>query len=227
MIDLHTHILPGIDDGARTLEESIKLLRMEIDSGVRTVALTPHYKPNPETLKDFLRRRQDSYKRLLNEVEKQGLNLSLILGAEVAYSPNLLDLDISELCYEGTKTILIELPMDHYPSLTREIFYRLMLDGYTPLIAHAERYTYFARNIETLEELVDSGALVQVNANGLLRFGKTRKRVINMIEMDLVHIVATDTHSTELRPPRLGKAKRIVEQKIDKETAQRLVNYKL
>ena len=226
MTDLHTHILPGIDDGARTVEESISLLRMQLKSGVNTVALTPHFKFSAAEQPEFLLRRERSYNALSKAIDKHGLPIELILGAEVAFTTPLLELDLDSLCYEGTKTILIELPMDHYPAYAGDMFYRLMLDGYTPLIAHAERYSYFTRKPGLLEKLTRGGALVQVNAGGLLK-RRTRKRILKMISGGLVHVLASDTHSMDLRPPRLEKAVKVIEKKLGNETAQRLVNFEL
>jgi len=227
MIDLHTHILQKMDDGAKNLEESIKLLRMEIDSGVHTVALTPHYLPNTANFKDFLKRRKAAYKLLCAEVKKQKLPISLILGAEVAYSPELLELDIDELCFEDTKTILIELPANNYPALIKNVFFELQLKGYTPLLAHTERYGYFVKNLHLLEELVNMGVNVQINASSLTQKLRSKKRLLNMISDGLVHAVASDTHGVELRPPQLAAAIKIIEKKLGAETAQRMVSYKL
>ena len=227
MIDLHTHILQGMDDGAKNLEESIKLLRMEIDSGVHTVALTPHCRPNAATLKSFLKKRKAAYRLLLAEVKKQKLPINLILGAEVVYSPELLEIDIDELCFENTKAILIELPMTLYPQLIKNVFYELLIKGYTPLIAHTERYPYFANHPELLEELVNMGAAVQINAGPFTRRLQSKKRLFNLISEEMVHVIATDTHGVEIRPPKLGAAVKIIEKKLGHETAQRLVNFKL
>ena len=227
MIDLHTHILQGMDDGAKNLEESIKLLRMEIDSGVHTVALTPHCRPNAATIKDFLKKRKAAYRLLCTEVKKQKLPVNLILGAEVVYSPELLEIDIDELCFENTKTILIELPMTLYPQLIKNVFYELLLKGYTPLIAHTERYPYFANHPELLEELVNMGAVVQINAGPFTRRLRSKKRLFNLISEEMVHVIATDTHGVEIRPPKLSAAVKIIEKKLGHETAQRLVNFKL
>ena len=226
MIDLHTHILPGIDDGAQTIEDSLDLLRIQIACGVDTVALTPHFKLSASEQQDFLERRQIAYNALCAAVEKHGLPIKLILGTEVMFT-NLLELDLDPLCYEGTKTILVELPMDRQPLYTQDILYRIQLDGYTPLIAHAERYKYFSRSPDILEKLTRSGALIQVNANGLLKPGKTRRRILKMISSGYVHVLATDTHSVEMRPPKLDKAVKVIEKKLGTETAQRLVNFEL
>jgi protein-tyrosine phosphatase len=223
MTDLHTHILPGIDDGAQTVEESIALLRAELDGGVKTVALTPHFRLNSTEQSNFVERRGHAYDLLNDAVQKQALPIRLILGAEVAFSPDLLQLDLDSLCYENTKTLLIELPMDYYPSFARDVFYKLLLKGYTPLIAHVERYPYFASDPSLLEDLVNGGALAQVNAGWLLRDRKTRKRILRMIKDGIVHVLATDAHSMDKRPPILDKAVKVIAKKLGEDTVRGLV----
>jgi len=227
MIDLHTHILFEMDDGAKSIEESITLLQMELDSGIHTVALTPHCIPAADRLEKFFNKRNEVYTRLVLEVKKQKLPVNLILGAEVAFTPQLLELDVDKLCYEGTKTILVELPMSNYPPFVQDVFYKLLLEGYTPLIAHTERYPYFAKNPQLLEKLVDMGAHVQINAGPLTRKLYSKRRLFNLISDKLVHCIASDTHGVELRPPKLGTAVKVIEKKLGAETAQRLVNYNL
>ena len=226
MTDLHTHILPGIDDGAQTIEESIALLKAELKSGVDTVALTPHFNLSAAEQPDFVIRRNQAYNALSDAIRKHDLPIELILGAEVKFT-NLPDLDLDSLCYEDTGIILIELPMDHYPLYTREVLYGLQMDGYTPLIAHAERYSYFTNKPDLLEKLIRSGTLVQVNANGLLKPGKTRRKILKMISNGFVHVLATDTHSIDMRPPKLDQAVKVIEKKLGIDAAQRLVNFEL
>ena len=225
MTDLHTHILPGIDDGAKTIEESISLLQAEVSDSVTTVALTPHFNLSSAEQPEFLEQRAKAFRILNKAVHKHKLPVNLILGAEVAFSTELLDYDLDSLCFEGTKTLLIELPLLQYHSFTHEIFYRLQLNGYTPLIAHAERYSYLIRDTDLLEKLVRSGTQVQINAGAMLRMGRTRRKLLKMISADLIHVIATDTHSVSMRPPRLASAVKVVEKKLGTETAKRLVNF--
>jgi len=227
VIDLHTHILPGIDDGAETVDESISLIRAEIESGVKTIALTPHFNVNASEQQDYLTAYNTAFYKLHEAINEHKLPIRLIQGAEVAFTSLSPELDLDSLCYENTNTILIELPMTYYPPYSREILYRMQLDGYTPMIAHAERYAYFAKKPALLEKLVQTGALVQINAGSLIKKGKIRRRALKMISRGLVHAIATDTHSMAMRPPRLDMAHEIVAKKLGTETAQRLVNFEL
>jgi protein-tyrosine phosphatase len=142
LIDLHTHILHGIDDGAQTIEDSIALLQEEQKDGVHTIALTPHFRIDEENPADFIKKRKNAFRLLSKQIERSMLPIHIILGAEVAYTPNLLNIELlDELCFENTKTILIELPMYNSPSFLNEVFYQLQLKGYTQIIANAETYT--------------------------------------------------------------------------------------
>jgi len=227
MIDLHTHILPGIDDGAKTVEESISLLQAELESGVKTIALTPHFNVSASEQQEYINKYSKAFNLLREAVSDHKLQIRLIQGAEVAFTAITPEHDLDSLCYEGTKKILIELPMGHYPPYSREILYRMQLDGYTPIIAHAERYSYFVKEPSLLEKLISTGVQIQVNAGGLIKRGKTRRRILKMISKGQVHILATDTHSIDQRPPMLDIAYEIISKKLGSETAQRLVNFNL
>jgi protein-tyrosine phosphatase len=203
------------------------LLRFEIENGVKAVALTPHFRLNVESVSDFIERRKRAYESLSAAVTEAGLQIQLVPGAEVEFSPDLLDCDIEKLCYENTRMILIELPMLHYPPFARDVFYRLQIDGYIPVIAHAERYPYFEKKRGLLEELAHGGAIIQVNADSLLRYGKTRKRTLRLIKDGLVDVLASDAHSMGNRLPAMGKAIKFVTNKLGDETARRLVSFEL
>ncbi|MCL2083885.1 MAG: hypothetical protein FWH06_01335 [Oscillospiraceae bacterium] len=221
MIDLHSHILPGIDDGAEGIDEALALLRAEQDDGVDTVVLTPHFRTHMANIEMFLQNRNGALELLRSNASDRPVKL--LTGSETAFSPELLKMNIDPLCIEGTKNILIEMPMDHYPSVTREVFYELTLLGYTPIVAHAERHQYFMRDPGQLAALIRGGAYIQVNADSLLRGRQTSKAILRMIATNLVHVIATDTHSMDSRPPLLGQAMAFIEKKLGKDTAQRLI----
>lgn len=227
MIDLHTHILHGIDDGAQTLDESILLLEAEIKSGVHTVAMTPHFNISSGNLAEFIKKRDELYKQLRDKVRELELPIKLICGAEVAYSSDMLNSDLEALCFENTKAILIEMPLYNYPTFSRDVFFNLLMEGYTPIIAHAERYPYFFKTPGLLEALAESGVLIQVNAFSLLSGYRERKRVVKMILAGLVQILATDTHSINRRPPDLDKAVKVVAKKLGDSVAKRLVSFEV
>jgi len=223
MTDLHTHILHGIDDGAAALGDSVVLLKAEIDSGVHTVALTPHFYPDKMSIAEFLKKRDKAVNELKIATDRLSLPIRFILGAEVAYSPALLQLELDSLCYKDTKILLIELPPGGFPALAPDVLFKLQMQGYTPMLAHIERYSYFEKSPELITQLVHGGSLTQVTAGALCGNMGIRRRMLKLIANDLVHAIATDAHS--FRPPMLSKAKAIVEKKLGKETAEKLVNF--
>lgn len=199
VVDFHTHILFSIDDGARNINESIQLIKEEIKQGVKTIVLTPHFYPETDDLTVFLEKREQSYQQLKAKVEQDNLPIRLILGCEVKFSPKLLELDLPPLCIADTDFLLIEFSMSHYHSWTKDIFFQLQSRGFHPIIAHAERY----RNLpnDSLVELVQAGALVQINTSSIVNNPESFKKIKQLIKQNLVHIYGTDTHNFDKRPP--------------------------
>lgn len=222
MTDLHCHILPGIDDGAKNAEVSLELLHREIQDGVKNIALTSHFNSERITVEQFLQMRRAAYDTLQAALESQPLDIRLKLGAEVYFSPKLCDLELEKLCMEGTAYVLIELPTTHRPHFIRETFSNLQARGMIPIVAHVERYPYVLENPQLLYQWVAAGAYAQINATSLLKGGKTAKQLLQFIKWDLVHVVATDTHSLDKRPPRLGEAMDYIAHKLGTDTAEML-----
>ncbi len=222
MTDLHCHILPGIDDGAKNVEISLELLHSEMQSGVRNIALTSHFNSERITVEDFLARRRAAYDVLQTALESQPMDIQFKLGAEVYFSPKLCELEIEKLCMEGTAYLLIELPTSHRPHFIRETFSNLQARGIIPIVAHVERYPYVMENPQLLYQWIAAGAYAQINASSLLKGGKTAKQLLQFIRWDLVHVVATDTHSMDKRPPRLGEAMDYITSKLGADTAEML-----
>lgn len=222
MTDLHCHILPGIDDGAKNVDISLELLHLEMRDGVKSIALTSHFNSEHITVEQFLENRRLAYDVLQNALKSQPLDIQLKLGAEVYFSPKLCELEVEKLCIEGTAYLLIELPTTHRPHFVRETFSNLQARGIIPIVAHVERYPYVLENPQLLYQWVAAGAYAQINATSLLKGGKIAKQLLQLIKWDLVHIVATDTHSLDKRPPRLGEAMEYIAHKISVDTAEML-----
>ena len=199
MTDLHTHILPGMDDGPKTLADAISLVERQCLQGVDRIALTSHYHCEGEPLDAFLRRREAAFSLLREHCPPE---VRLKRGCEVYFSPALLELDLNSLCLEGTNALLLELPVLQRPAFLREVLTELGRRGIVPLIAHAERYQYVARDPRLLAEWMELGALIQVNAQSVIDGGLARK----LIKWGLCQIVASDAHSLEHRPPNLRAA---------------------
>ena len=212
---MHCHILPGIDDGAKTEQESLKLLQAEKEQGIDKVVFTPHFNPERISLEKFLRVRQESYERLKAAKGFSALGMETKVGAEVFYSVRLVDMDISGLCFENTNYVLIEFPTNVRPYGITHTVQNLIGRGYTPILAHVERYQYFTQDPTQLYDLVMLGCVAQVNAAAVVSGGSYKGvSALQYINWELAHIICSDAHSVDDRPPNTSAAYRLVEKKL-------------
>lgn len=221
MTDLHTHILPGMDDGAQSVEEALAMLKMQCQQGVDTVALTPHFYRSKEHLADFLARREEAWTLLLEKTGNQECP-ELILGAEVAYAPGMADWpELEALCYQDTKILLVELPMTPWSD---SIFYQLnaleVHRGMMPMIAHIDRY-FRCQKKKSIERLLDMGYPVQVSADALSSMFVRRQALALLKKYDALLI--SDCHNLTDRKPNLGQAMKIAEKKLGRQAAKGIV----
>ncbi|MDR3644861.1 MAG: hypothetical protein P4M02_07300 [Clostridia bacterium] len=221
MVDLHTHILPCFDDGSKSCEETVQLIKMEVDDGVKTIALTPHFMYTRYPISEFVQKRSQSCEAVKKALSLSNMRINIITGAEVLLCPEMLNAgDLKELCYSNTDFMLVELPVDYYRGWIPEVLYQLKLRGITPVVAHVERYPYFVQHAEILYDLVLSGSIAQINADSAIAADhKKRSFISNLIEHNLVHIVSSDAHSLSHRPPRLREAMQIIEKKYGSDVA--------
>ena len=210
MIDIHTHILPNMDDGAISFDVAVELLKMEAEQGVQELVFTPHYY-GKTTVQDFLSARAEAFKKIQNAIP-QGLKTRL--GAEVMMTgindPS--DEALCSLAIEGTKCVLLEFPFTlRWSSLLFERVSDFIAEtGYTPIIAHIERYREVARNPLLVTQLVQMGCLIQLNACALID-KRSRRLALALIKHGLVHCLGSDTHDLERRAPDYAKAKTQIE----------------
>lgn len=197
MIDIHSHILYGVDDGAKTIDESVDIIRNLYKNGITDIILTPHYieyssynsnkKSNLEKL--------DSLKKKLKE---EGINVNLYLGNEIYINNNILSLlkkgEISSL--NDSKYLLIELPMSGKYDNYVEIFKELIENGYKVILAHPERYNTFKKDINLIYELKNIGVLMQCNIESILKtYGKDSYKTIKKLAKNkLINFIASDIH---------------------------------
>lgn len=224
LIDLHCHILPGIDDGAKNIDMSMQLLQQELDSEVAGICFTPHFYYERTTLDEFVDNRHKAFAALLKEVRPSGMRLALKTGAEVYFTPALPSLDLKKLAIYDTDYILIELPTSFHPSGIEELLFEVQQQGFIPILAHVERYPYVTENPTLLYDWVTGGALAQVNASGLIRGGYTAKLVQKYIDWNLVHLLCSDAHHPEKRPANLGPGFQTLPAKIQKRFQENAVN---
>ena len=218
MIDFHSHILPEIDDGAQSVEESIAMLKMLKEQGVNTVALSPHYIAMDESPADFLERRAKSYEILKAEIKKSGEDLpQLLLGAELYFFPGVCRIEeLPLLKLEKTDFLLLEMPMAPWGDyVVRELTELMNYSDIKIVIAHIERAMGYQKK-GTLDKLLDSGVLLQSNAS-FFNMRKTRRKALKMFKNGDIHFIGSDCHSTAHRPPKIKDAVEIIKDKFSQD----------
>lgn len=203
MTDIHTHILPGMDDGAATVEQSLGMLKSCKEQGVDTVVLTPHFYPWMEALDSFLERRAQAF-RQLSAVLTDDMP-RLVLGAEVAWYPNLDTMgQIGELALGESNCIMVEMPNAPWTETMLEQIERLnAVAGLVPILAHVERYLHLQKEGQ-IKRLQDMGAVMQLSA-GMLLSPLKRRKAISLLKAG-TWVLGSDCHDLEQRPPCLGPA---------------------
>ena len=222
MIDIHHHCLPNVDDGPRDLEEAAALCRMAGEDGIETIVATPH----------VLRGRWQNTSRsalesaLTSLRERVGDSPQLLLGSEYFFAHDVADALASGaiIPLAGSRYVLIEFATNTIPPMIEQPFYRLQLDGWTPVIAHPERNAIFQSKPQLLGSLVRLGAKTQVTAASLIgEFGEeARDASFAWIAAGMVHVVASDSHNTRKRPPRMTAALAAVRETVGETMATAL-----
>ncbi len=222
MVDLHTHILPGMDDGAKTTAESLAMLRLQQEQGVTAVVLTPHFYRDRERAERFFRRRGECMERLTAALPDGEALPRLILGAEVTWMPNLCHWEeLPQLCIGGTKNLLLELPFTPWTdSLVNQLYDLMGRTGITPILAHLERYLRGQRR-EMVEAVLSLDLPVQLSSDVLLH-AMTRGSALRLLKSGRAHLLASDCHGTERRKPTLGPAMEVVRKKLGDAAAEQL-----
>ena len=213
MIDIHSHILPGIDDGAQTIEDSIKMAKTAVNEGITSIIATPHHKNNQfNNLKSSILTKVNE----LNTVLKQeNIPLTVLPGQEVRIYG-----EVVEDFYKGdiltlnhTKYLFIEFPSSSVPRYAERLLYELQTEGIIPIIVHPERNKELLEKPELLYQLVKNGALTQVTASSLVGyFGKNVKKFSEqLIEHNLTHFLASDAHNIHNRTFKIDEALDMIE----------------
>ena len=216
IVDFHSHILPGMDDGSPDIDTSIRMLSTLLRDGVDICLATSHFYCEGDTVAEFLDTRETAYNELIKEVWNTKIPL-IKLGAEVLYSPVLKKLpDLKKLCIEGTDYLLLELP---YSKITPQMVSDIeeIIDTYQikPIIAHAERYLRYT-SYESLTNVLELDVLSQVNCDSLLHFG-SRRNATKLIREGYIHLLGSDAHNMSSRPPRMKEAFKFICSKFGKD----------
>jgi len=220
MVDIHCHVLPGVDDGSEDIEESLEMLRKSAASGVEIIVATPHLIRG--VYETTFPERKQMVADLQNAAEDAGINIRIKPGVECYLSPELLeDADkLRELTIDcNGKYILVELPMQAVPPYAESVIFNLRLQGVVPILAHPARNMRICQDPNVLYELVTKGCLAQLNVGSILGyFGRQIKKVAKiLLTHKMVHVVASDMHSSSSHTMDQGVP--IVEQLLDQERA--------
>lgn len=213
MIDLHTHILPQMDDGSKSVEESRAMLAALAAQGVDTVVATPHFYANDESVETFLERRETAAAR----VREDTVGMTLLCGAEVRYYPGIAHMeDLPRLQIEESGLLLLEMPVAPWTEYTvREVCELADARGVQLVLAHIERYLPLQKAV-TWKRLYESGILMQVNARFVTSLS-TKRKALRMLSEGRIHFLGSDCHNTTTRPPQLASAAAVIEKRLGRE----------
>lgn len=223
MIEIHSHILPGIDDGALSKEEALEMARQAANQGITDIIATPHHGDGVyDNPKPFVREQVDA---LNGWFRRNGLSVKVHAGQEIRVSAHLIDDWEADqlLTLAGSRYMLVELPSSHVPPNFGEWIHELRVHGLVPVIAHPERNKAAIASPALIASWVEQGALCQLTSHSLLgHFGrKLQKESLHLCRRNLIHFVASDAHNLERRDFALQAAFRIIASEIGQETVDR------
>lgn len=223
MMDIHSHILPGVDDGSKSVEESLVLLRLEKAQGVDTVVATPHFYARYDSPEQFLARRAEALANLRAAMEGQSDLPEVKIGAEVHYFPGIIESDgVSALTIDGKRCILIEMPPSPWtPKMYRELEGLYIRQNLLPIIAHVDRYIGPLRTHGIPQQLAELPVLIQANADFFLK-RSTAAMAMRMLKAGQIHLLGSDCHNLTSRKPNLGEAVSRIQQKLGREALDRI-----
>jgi protein-tyrosine phosphatase len=225
LIDLHSHLLPGIDDGSKDLAMSLAMARVAAADGISTIACTPHILPGIYNNSGPAIR--SAVARLTESIVEAGIPIALVTGADVHIAP---DLDVRlrdgrALTLNNSRYLLLEPPHHVLPPRLEDLIFGLQAAGYFPILTHPERLSWLEGHYDLIGRLVSSSVLMQITAGSVMgRFGRRpRYWAERMLDEGLCHLLATDAHNTEQRAPRMADARDVVAQRLGDDEAINLV----
>lgn len=225
MIDIHCHMLPGIDDGAHDMEDALHMARLAVEDGITDIIVTPHMQNGfYSTIAEKVLVETSKLQKMIN---LHNISLQVHPGAEVHIHPMLIENlhhhKIVTLCH-ANKYMLIELPALSIPHYSKVLMHDLILEQITPVIAHPERNLVIRKDWHIIVEWIEMGVMMQVNAGSLLgEMGiQTQKFAQNLLKNRMVHVLASDGHNTKTRRPMLSEAYRMVSKLVSNRDAELL-----
>ena len=215
MIDFHSHILPGIDDGSKSVEQSIEMLKREADQGITHVVCTPHFYARHDRLEDFLARREQAEQILREEMQRYTGLPEIHVGAEVRYFRGISESErINQLTILEKKCIMIEMVHAPWqPYMYQELAQIQSRWGITPVIAHVDRYISPLHTFQIPERLHKLPVMVQANADFFLE-RRTSGMAVRMLKQRKIHLLGSDCHDLQGRAPNMKEALSVIEERL-------------
>jgi len=226
VIDFHSHILPAVDDGSISVEESIAMLRMEKEQGITHIVATPHFYADCDTPEDFLDRRDRAEDKLRRAMAEYPELPEIIVGAEVHYFRGINDSDaLRMLTIRGTFAVMIEMPeLPWSDAALTEVGMIYERHGILPIVAHVDRYIAPLRTYGIPAKLAELPVLVQANGDFLLK-RSSASLALRLLRQDKIHLLGSDCHNTTSRKPNLGEARNIIQQRLGNAILERIDSY--
>lgn len=222
MMDFHAHILPGVDDGSKSVEESLSMLSSMQEQGVNTVIATPHFYANDESVDQFIERRNAALELLKGKTSNAP---NILLGAEVRYYDGISYLaDLKKLRIENSKLLLIEMPFNQWTEYAvKELLSIASRGKITLVLAHIDRYLHMQKK-DVIQRLLNGGVLFQANTSFFIEH-RSRNKAIKMLKNNQIHFLGTDCHNMTDRVPDYAKAFSLIQNKLGEAFAADYINY--
>lgn len=226
MIDIHSHILPCLDDGAQSVEQSLRMFRIAANEGITEIIATPHCYGHKKSATP--QRIQESVVQMQKELQQENIRIRLYVGNEIYYRYGVEEeLEKGNIyTLAGSRYVLVEFhPGEDYPYILRGLN-NLSCYGYSPILAHVERYENLFAKKGRVEELKNTGVQMQINASSIVAkgFGNTyRSRAFSLIKSQIADYVATDAHSDRHRAPFMQACETLLQKKVGHEYTQKLL----
>lgn len=223
LVDMHTHVLPSVDDGSKSVAESIAMLRMEARQHIDCVVATPHFYARYDRPEEFFTRREASMATLREELLKHPDLPEVKLGAEVYFFPGMSESAVlQDLAIEGGNCVLVEMPMSTWTDqMYRELEGIYAKQGLIPVIAHLDRYIKPFRAMGVLRKLEELPVLVQANASFFIQ-RSTTNMAMRMLRRNQIHLLGSDCHNMAHRKPYLGEAVGLIHQRLGSEIMKQI-----
>lgn len=223
MIDVHCHILPKIDDGSKSVEMSVEMMKQSYAQGIDTMIATPHFYISHTDVEHFLKKRQNAYETLCENTKDMADMPKLNLGAEVLFFNGISAFeDLDKLTINNGEYLLLEMPFSKWnDKIIREVETLIYDRKFKIIIAHIERFIDFQKGTDYINELISLGPLVQMNGEYINGFF-TKSKALTMIKEGTVQLLGSDCHNLDKRCPNLGKAFNTIEKKLGQDFVDKI-----